>query len=590
MTPSKPKQQDRIDEISADLAMRYLHKTYDTKGYTNHSVKTRRGIDKATKLVVKAAHAKDYKTSKERGWSTEETAPTFKQLRATLAEKTLTSAEKKKREEVAKAIERDNPNMPMAMKMAIATKTAKRVAEEELKEAKGLASMSLDQLKQEHDKVKSKIEAEGKSKMISMNHPLSQRARAIRLHMAIKAIKAHRGVNEAVELKNLDESVKTTNEAESDKLQGTPVVSLSDFTDKDYKKNKYGRTVPKKLKKDDPRVKFHKDQKQGVAEATGDEKFDKMLKGVTSKRAVAKQKKADTKQQARDAFNSMFGGGNPADSLGIRKKGVSEGTDEQNDPYRGVTPPQGKTAARNAYRLGKTYKNPHNPNYHKKDHAAWDRDYSSEMTRLKNKGVSEGTDDYFANQIAQKKAAQAAATAEFRKHGITARKHGGDDAHSWAVFINGRMMVNGLSSREVPYHKKEALKKAKEKQGVAEGSEESRLEELKASTLRSYINKTVDPVLGMPRSFKNLQQRLKGISRANEKLKTKIKTEEVEQVVEISKEKTQKYLDRATAEHGHLNMAKRNTSGEEQKEYERKENLRKKGISRVMNRLTKVSK
>lgn len=44
-------------------------------------------------------------------------------------EKTLTPAEKRKREEVAKAIERENPGMPMPMKMAIATKTAKRVAE-----------------------------------------------------------------------------------------------------------------------------------------------------------------------------------------------------------------------------------------------------------------------------------------------------------------------------------------------------------------------------------------------------------------------------------------------------------------------------
>lgn len=64
---------------------------------------------------------------------------------------------------------------------------------------------------------------------------------------------------------------------------------------------------------------------QGVAEATGDQKFDKMLKGITGKRAVAKQQKADTKQQARDAFGSMFGGGNPADKLTIRKKGVAEG-------------------------------------------------------------------------------------------------------------------------------------------------------------------------------------------------------------------------------------------------------------------------
>jgi hypothetical protein len=64
----------------------------------------------------------------------------------------------------------------------------------------------------------------------------------------------------------------------------------------------------------------------GVAEATGDEKFDKMLKGVTSKKAVTKQQKTDTKQQARDAFGSMFGGGNPADKLGIRPKGVAEGS------------------------------------------------------------------------------------------------------------------------------------------------------------------------------------------------------------------------------------------------------------------------
>lgn len=54
---------------------------------------------------------------------------TFKSFKANLEEKKLTPAEMKKREEVAKAIHRENPNMPMGMKMAIATKTAKRVAE-----------------------------------------------------------------------------------------------------------------------------------------------------------------------------------------------------------------------------------------------------------------------------------------------------------------------------------------------------------------------------------------------------------------------------------------------------------------------------
>lgn len=47
----------------------------------------------------------------------------------TVKEKTLTPAEKKKREEIAKAIERENPNMPMDKKMAIATASAKKVAE-----------------------------------------------------------------------------------------------------------------------------------------------------------------------------------------------------------------------------------------------------------------------------------------------------------------------------------------------------------------------------------------------------------------------------------------------------------------------------
>lgn len=47
-----------------------------------------------------------------------------------LDEKKLTPAEMKKREEVAQAIERENPDMPMSKKMAIATAQAKKVAEE----------------------------------------------------------------------------------------------------------------------------------------------------------------------------------------------------------------------------------------------------------------------------------------------------------------------------------------------------------------------------------------------------------------------------------------------------------------------------
>ncbi|CAB5215133.1 hypothetical protein UFOVP190_410 [uncultured Caudovirales phage] len=57
-----------------------------------------------------------------------------------------------------------------------------------------------------------------------------------------------------------------------------------------------------------PQDKLDKMKEDGVEEATGDPKFDKMLKGITGKKAVTKQQKADTKQQSRDAFGSMFGG------------------------------------------------------------------------------------------------------------------------------------------------------------------------------------------------------------------------------------------------------------------------------------------
>lgn len=37
---------------------------------------------------------------------------------------------------------------------------------------------------------------------------------------------------------------------------------------------------------------------------------------------------------------------------------------------------------------------------------------------------------------------------------ITARKFGGDDAYSWAVFADGQVVITGLTKSEVPYQKK----------------------------------------------------------------------------------------------------------------------------------------
>ena len=75
-----------------------------------------------------------------------------KMKKEAVEEKTLTPAELKKREEIAKAMERDNPKMPMAKKMAIATATAKKVAEEtELDEGLGHISAIQNMMAKERE-------------------------------------------------------------------------------------------------------------------------------------------------------------------------------------------------------------------------------------------------------------------------------------------------------------------------------------------------------------------------------------------------------------------------------------------------------
>ena len=42
---------------------------------------------------------------------------------------------------------------------------------------------------------------------------------------------------------------------------------------------------------------------------------------------------------------------------------------------------------------------------------------------------------------------------------ITARKYGGDDSASWAVFVDGRPVITGLTKSELPYYRKQVAKR-----------------------------------------------------------------------------------------------------------------------------------
>lgn len=123
--------------IEPDSVTSYVPKSKDEKRFMDkHVVQKTDDVNGNGDDVFRGSNIKAYDRSSTRhGYNTKQDQQVYetkqlKSLTQILGEKTLTSAEMKKREEVAKAMERENPGMDKSKKMAIATATAKRVAEE----------------------------------------------------------------------------------------------------------------------------------------------------------------------------------------------------------------------------------------------------------------------------------------------------------------------------------------------------------------------------------------------------------------------------------------------------------------------------
>jgi len=117
-------EETELDEVSTDIINRYYKMSQQSRDKAvNSAIAT---------ILRKGDHSKDLNTRRKReaGMKMAKSRATARLRGEEIEEKTLTPAEKKKREEIARAIERDNPDMPMDKKMAIATATAKKVAED----------------------------------------------------------------------------------------------------------------------------------------------------------------------------------------------------------------------------------------------------------------------------------------------------------------------------------------------------------------------------------------------------------------------------------------------------------------------------
>lgn len=142
--------------VEPDSITAYVPKTKDEKRFMDkHVVKKTDDVNGNGDDVFRASNIKAYdRTATRHGYNTKDDQKVYEQKTLTqiLGEKKLTPAEMNKREDVAKAMERDNPGMDKSKKMAIATATAKRVAEE----AEQIDELSVQTMKSAKEKLSNK--------------------------------------------------------------------------------------------------------------------------------------------------------------------------------------------------------------------------------------------------------------------------------------------------------------------------------------------------------------------------------------------------------------------------------------------------
>lgn len=136
------------------------------------------------------------------------------------------------------------------------------------------------------------------------------------------------------------------------------------------------------------------------------------------------------------------------------------------------------------------------------------------------------------------------------------------------------------------YHADQARAEQQQRDDRATANEEQ-LTELDKSKYQDWAAASNAWRNKQPMDFKDPAATNKAERRAEREMNIRNKhgvkhTPVTSEISEISKNLRDKYVDRAVTAHGHYNMARRNTQGEEQSEWARKEQNSKNGISRAL--------
>lgn len=200
--------------IEPDSVTSYVPKTKDEKRFMDkHVVKKTDDVNGNGDDHFRASNIKAYDRAATRhGYNTKQDQEVYedkqlKTLTQILGEKTLTSAEMKKREEVAQAMERDNPGMDKSKKMAIATATAKRVAEE----AEQIDELSVSTMKSAKEKLGNMAHdahMDDNKYAAQMYAKRAMKVKAGLRRREVIAANKQRATNEEVDFDQLDEAAR----------------------------------------------------------------------------------------------------------------------------------------------------------------------------------------------------------------------------------------------------------------------------------------------------------------------------------------------------------------------------------------------
>ena len=429
----------------------------------------------------------------------------FQKEEVELDEKTLTPAEMSKREEIAKAMERKHPGMDKAKKMAIATATAKRVAEE---------SDQIDELKQ------------------TTLSRYASKARSLGMQGGDKSIKRLAGAKRATQkLKYGDYSEET------ELIDEISKATAKSYADKRSTEINYAPEMPFKKK---PRDKAYANRTaQGMISAlkrmhgqkpTSEEteQVDELNKDTLY--SYKKKADADYETQGRKIgplirANDAAGANKAATRTNKRLMGMERAEKRLGEEAVKTTHGNPLVTVHAGDKLH-THANLSTANsilgtsvkaadVHKGEVKTKGRDYSDLRFNISKH-----------HQAALKESVQLSElTYKLLRRYKSAASKDASAADSSGDYARGNKRFSGI----IKATKKQFQIGAKDPKATMD--ETTNIDEISQATTTSYVNKVVDPVYGMPRSTSKMKQRLAGLERIRQRTAKKYseKSQEVKE-------------------------------------------------------------